>query len=103
MSGYIRVCSKDEILEGEPRSFELPSGERVAVFRLADDFYAIGDKCSHGNASLSDGWQERDVIECPFHGGSFNIKTGQAVSFPCIEPVTTYKVKLDGDSLLISA
>jgi len=102
MREYVRVCCTDEISEGEPRCFELPDGNRIAVFRLGDDFYATSDKCTHGNASLSDGWQEKDVIECPFHGGSFNIKTGKAVNFPCIEPVRTYDVKLKGDALLIA-
>lgn len=102
MNQYVRVCNKDDISEGEPCRFELPNGEKVSVFRLGDEFYATSDKCTHGNASLSEGWQKNDVIECPFHGGAFNIRTGEAVSFPCIEPVRTYDVKLDGDALLVA-
>lgn len=101
MTEYFMVCRSDEISQGEPRCFELPDGIKVALFKIDEEFCAIDDKCTHGNASLSDGWQEGDVIECPFHGGSFNVRTGEPVSFPCVEPVRTYQVKLDGDMIAI--
>jgi nitrite reductase/ring-hydroxylating ferredoxin subunit len=101
MTEYFIACRSNEILQGEPRCFELPNGTRIALFKIDDEIYAIDDKCTHGSASLSEGWQEAGVIECPFHGGSFNIRTGQPVSFPCVEPVRTYEVKLDGDTVAI--
>lgn len=102
MTEFIRACGTNDVSEGEPLLHEMPDGRRVAIFKLDDEIYAIDDKCTHGNASLSDGWQDGGVIECPFHGGSFDIRTGEAVSFPCVDPVASYAVRLDGDSVMIA-
>ena len=102
MSEYMHLCGSDEVMEGEPRRFELPNGSAIALFRLGDDVFAIDDKCTHGNASLSDGWQEGEVIECPFHGGSFNITSGAAVNFPCVEAVQTYELKIEEGQISVA-
>lgn len=98
---WINLCNIDEVVEGEPRSFDLPDGRKIAVLRSGEEVFAIDDKCTHGNASLSDGWQEGEIIECPFHGGSFNIRDGNAVNFPCVDPVRTYPVQLSGIVIMI--
>ena len=66
------------------------AGLIVAVFNLDGEFYVTDDSCTHGPGSLSEGYVDGDVIECNFHNGQFNIKTGEVVSPPCMIPIKTY-------------
>ena len=71
---------------------------RVAVFRIGEDVYAIGDRCSHAEASLSEGEVFDCLVECPRHGSEFDLRTGQALSLPATKPVAVYEVRVeDGD------
>ena len=64
-------------------------GVAVAVVRIDDDVYAIGDVCSHANVSLSEGevWCDEREIECPKHGSTFSLETGEPVTLPATQPV----------------
>lgn len=71
----------------------------VALVRLANEFFVIDDTCTHGEASLSDGEIVNGDIECPFHSGCFDIRTGAVTAFPCTKALTVYPVKVDGDEV----
>jgi 3-phenylpropionate/trans-cinnamate dioxygenase ferredoxin subunit len=93
------VCALDELAPGAARRFEI-DGVAVAVVRIDDDVYAIGDVCSHANVSLSGGevWCDEREIECPKHGSMFDLITGEAVTLPATQPVPVYSVSvIDGD------
>ena len=85
------------------RCFDV-DGHRIAVVRIGDDFYAIGDTCSHANFSLSEGdvWADEREIECPKHGSTFSLETGEPKTLPATQPVPVYKVRVDGDDVLVS-
>ena len=90
----IRVCCLDNVAAGNAVKFE--HGElTIAIFNVAGEFYATDDACTHGPGSLSQGELYGDVIECNFHGGQFNVRTGQVVGPPCLISVKTYKVTVD--------
>ena len=93
------VCSLDELAPGAARRFEI-DGVAVAVVRIDDDVYAIGDVCSHANVSLSGGevWCDEREIECPKHGSMFDLTTGEAVTLPATQPVPVYSASvIDGN------
>jgi len=69
------------------------AGERIAVFRDGERFYAVGDRCSHAEASLSEGEVFDGEVECPRHGSVFDLVTGAARSLPATRPVPTYPVR----------
>lgn len=72
--------------------------ERIAVFRIDDAAYAIADRCSHAEASLSEGDVFDTEVECPRHGAVFDITTGQPLTLPATKPVATYATEIvDGD------
>ena len=73
----------------------------IALFNLAGTFYAIDGICTHGAARLAEGYVEGELIECPQHAGTFEIKTGRAVDIPCTVDVARYEVKVEGDTVLI--
>jgi 3-phenylpropionate/trans-cinnamate dioxygenase ferredoxin component len=75
---------------------------RIAVFRFDDTFYAIGDQCSHAEASLAEGEVFDGSVECPRHGAEFSLETGAPESLPATKPVPVYEVKVvDGDVMLV--
>lgn len=64
----------------------------------AGEIFAIGDTCTHGDISLSEGFVEGETIECWAHGSHFSLRTGEALTLPAYEPVPVYRVTIvDGD------
>jgi nitrite reductase/ring-hydroxylating ferredoxin subunit len=93
MSGAKRIelCSTDEVAPGAALKVET-EGLTLAVFNVGGEFFVTDDLCTHGPGSLSEGYIEDDVVECNFHNGQFNIRTGEVVSPPCMVAVKTYPV-----------
>lgn len=85
----IQVCSVGDVAPGEALKVET-AGLTLAVFNLDGVYYVTDDACTHGPGSLSEGCVDGDHIECNFHQGVFNIKTGEVVQPPCMIPVKTY-------------
>lgn len=75
------------------------NGLNLALYVVDGEYFATADLCTHGNASLADGYLDGDLIECPLHQGTFNVKTGEAVDAPCSVAVRTFPVKLENDVL----
>lgn len=91
---FIKACCVDELASGSILRAELHDGTPVAVYRIGDEFFATSDYCTHGIASLSEGELTGDIIECPFHGGAFNCRTGLPVEAPCTVPLQCYAVEV---------
>jgi nitrite reductase/ring-hydroxylating ferredoxin subunit len=87
----IELCSTDDVAPGAALKVET-EGLTLAVFNLGGEFFVTDDLCTHGPGSLSEGYIEDDVVECNFHNGQFNIRTGEVVSPPCMVPIKTYPV-----------
>ncbi|HEX2038952.1 MAG TPA: non-heme iron oxygenase ferredoxin subunit [Acidimicrobiales bacterium] len=88
-----------ELEPGTARRFDA-AGHRICVVRIGDDVYAIGDRCSHADVSLSEGEVLADEveIECWKHGSTFDLKTGEPQSLPATKPVPVYDVQVvDGE------
>jgi len=102
MGERVVLCRRDDLAPGEARRFDV-AGHRVALVRIEDDFYAIGDRCSHEDYSLSEGevWTDEREIECPRHGSTFDLVTGEPCSLPATKPVPVYDVEVDGDEVAV--
>jgi 3-phenylpropionate/trans-cinnamate dioxygenase ferredoxin component len=102
MSGRTVLCRRDDLGSGEARRFEV-GDLRIALVRIGDYFYAIGDRCSHEDFSLAEGevWAEECELECPKHGSTFDLRTGEPCSLPATRPVPTYEVELDGEDVAV--
>lgn len=97
---FTRVMEASDVQEGHPALIVLGDTE-VAVFRVDDEFFAIDDLCSHAEASLAEGDQYGYIIECPRHGGRFDVRTGKAMHFPAFSPVRTFPVKVEDGAVYI--
>lgn len=75
---------------------------RVALFRVEDDVYAIGDRCSHAEASLAEGEVFDAAVECPRHGSEFDLKTGEPSSLPATSPVPVYEVTVEDGTVYLT-
>lgn len=68
---------------------------RIALFRTGDVVHAIGDRCSHAEASLSEGELFEGEVECPRHGSPFDLETGRPGALPATNPVPVYPATVE--------
>lgn len=99
----IAVGRIDDFPVGSVRRVDRPGAAPLAVFHVAEGVFATEDTCTHGIASLSEGTLDGDVIECPFHGGAFNVRTGCAESAPCAVPLKTFDVVVRDGTIFVGA
>ncbi|MEW5007772.1 non-heme iron oxygenase ferredoxin subunit [Cycloclasticus sp. 46_83_sub15_T18] len=98
MSELIVLCKTNEVEEDTPLSVSPENFPMLAVYEHEGEYFVTDNLCTHGMAVLTDGYQDGEEIECPFHGGAFSIKTGEGTSPPCFTPIKTYSVTVvDGD------
>ena len=99
----VTVCSIGDVESGAARRFDV-DGHRLCIVRLGDDWYVVGDECSHEDYSLSEGdvWEDECEIECPKHGSTFSLKTGEPQTLPATKPVPVYTVRVDGDDVVVT-
>jgi nitrite reductase/ring-hydroxylating ferredoxin subunit len=96
----LALCAVDDVGAGEVRKVEA-GGLMLAVFNIDGLFYVTDDACTHGPGSLSEGYIEGDQVECNFHQGVFNIRTGAVVSPPCVIPVKTYPAVVENGTVYL--
>jgi nitrite reductase/ring-hydroxylating ferredoxin subunit len=100
MPPRVELCKVEDIDVGEVRRIEA-AGLALAVYNLAGQFYATDDACTHGPGQLSEGFVDGDTIECNFHQGRFDIRTGECVGPPCMIPVKTYRTTVENGRVFI--
>lgn len=101
----IKVASVSEVEEGEAiviSSDVTGTDDDIALFHAEDgEWYALGDTCTHEQASLADGWIEGAEVECPLHSAKFCLRTGAALCMPATVPAQTYPVSVRGDEVFL--
>jgi 3-phenylpropionate/trans-cinnamate dioxygenase ferredoxin subunit len=101
MKQAVKVANKEDL---SPDTIKLVKvGEfDIALCRCGDNFYALGNTCSHQEAPLNEGSIIDGQLECPWHGARFDLKTGAATCLPAVAGVPTYEVELRGDEVWVS-
>jgi p-cumate 2,3-dioxygenase ferredoxin subunit len=95
MSQLAMLCPESELAEGQIRAEFLPNGTVIALYRAGGQLFATDDTCTHGAASLSeDGTLHGHEVECSWHFGRFDIRTGAACASPCQVALRTYAVSV---------
>lgn len=92
--------SYSQLEQSKPVRLE-KNGQSICVTRIGDEVFAIGDTCTHSDASLSEGDITGTRIECWLHGAEFDLRTGVALTLPAVEPVKSYPVRIEADSVTI--
>ncbi|MCR2800714.1 MULTISPECIES: non-heme iron oxygenase ferredoxin subunit [unclassified Microbacterium] len=96
-----RVCALSELEQDSARRVEVDGVPIALVLDSNGEVHAIGDTCTHGDISLSEGFVEGETLECWAHGSAFSLLTGRPLNLPAYEPVPVYVVQIDGDDVLI--
>lgn len=99
---YLSLCKSSEVAPGQVIKVE-KDGMTLAVFNIDGEFFVTDDACTHGPGSLSEGEISGEIVECDFHNGAFNIRTGEVVTPPCMIPLKTYKTRLNAGEISIEA
>ncbi len=96
-----RACGVQDVAVSAAVKVEL-DGVAIAIVKdSAGEIHAVGDTCTHGEISLSEGFVEGDTIECWAHGSQFALRTGKPLNLPAYEPVPVFPVTIDGDDVLV--
>lgn len=97
-----RLCAVEDVKSGESKRFDV-GRHRIALVRIGDDFYAIGDECSHEDYSLSEGevFEDECTIECWKHGSTFSLTTGAPQSLPATKPVPVYTLDVEDGAVFV--
>jgi naphthalene 1,2-dioxygenase system ferredoxin subunit len=97
---FERVASMDAVPPGKVVPVAV-RGRRLALYNVGGTLYATEDRCTHAEAQLSDGFLEGEEIECPLHQGRFHVPSGRALCLPATEDVATFRVRVEGDDVLV--
>lgn len=100
MPPRLELCKVDEVNVGEVRRVEA-GGMALAVYNVDGEFFVTDDSCTHGPGLMSEGFLEGDVIECNFHQGKFNVRSGAVVAPPCMVPLRTYRVVVEAGRVYV--
>lgn len=98
----IRLCAASDVPDGEIIRVDLGDGRALAIYHFDGEFFATDDLCTHGEASLSEGEIEDGKILCPFHLGSFDIRTGAPAAAPCSVAIKTYAVAIESGDVVLA-
>lgn len=97
-----RAARLAELETGLPMAVTLPDGQRICLIKDGERVYAVADRCTHKDFALSGG----DIVgpcilECPWHGARYDIRTGKVVMGPATEDLPTYSVRVVGDEIFV--
>lgn len=99
----MKVAKVSEVEEGKIKGVTV-NGERIALYNIGGGIFATSNVCTHAACSLAENGvigEDGEIVECMCHGSHFNIKTGEVTSPPAFEPLKTYKVKVEGQYVLV--
>ena len=97
---WVTVAARSALKPGEVLGVQ--QGELdIALYEVEGAIYATDNQCTHAFAYLSDGWLDGDIIECPLHGGRFEIKTGKGLGPPIDCDIKVFPVRVDGDNIQV--
>lgn len=102
MTEFVKVAKVEDIPPGERLWYDFEE-ETVVIFNVEGQFYCIADVCTHDGGPLEEGELEGHEVECPRHGAHFDIRTGEALSFPAVTPVPSYQVKVEDGYIYVES
>ncbi|MCH8196385.1 MAG: non-heme iron oxygenase ferredoxin subunit [Chloroflexi bacterium] len=100
MAEYIKVAKVSDVPEGEVIGVDV--GEtRIAIANVGGSLYAFGAECTHMGGPLDEGFLEENLLQCPWHAGTFDVAKGEAVDAPASGTIPTFPVRVQGDDIEI--
>jgi nitrite reductase/ring-hydroxylating ferredoxin subunit len=100
MAKLVKIAKVKDVPPGQAAAYKV-EGKRIALYNVDGTFYATGDTCTHWAAPLAEGKIRGTEIVCPWHGGAFDLKTGNATCGPAVKPVACFRVVVEGDDVQV--
>lgn len=97
----MKALDQSDLVQDQAVRVELDGIPIAVVLDSQGEIHAIGDTCSHGQISLSEGFVEGDTLECWAHGSAFSLRTGIPQNLPAYEPVPVYVVEIEDGAVYI--
>lgn len=101
MAAFVKVASVSDVPLGEMMIVDL-DGQEIVIANLGGEFVAFQNECTHRGGPLGEGLLVDGTVECPFHAGQFDVRTGEAISPPPTEPINTYPVQVEDGEIRVS-
>lgn len=102
MGDFVKAAVVNDIPEGSMTKLVV-KGEKIALSKINNEFYAISDTCSHDECSLSEqGFLDGKVVTCGCHGATFDVTNGKVLSLPAVISVKSYPTRVVGSEVQIS-
>ncbi|MCI0478019.1 MAG: non-heme iron oxygenase ferredoxin subunit [Anaerolineales bacterium] len=101
MGEYVTVATVNDVKKGKVKTFVV-NGKRIALCNVQGTFFATQDLCTHDGGPLGEGELWDYNIECPRHGGRFDVRTGQVTALPPMFPIKTFPVRVEGDNIQVA-
>jgi glycine betaine catabolism B len=97
---FVKVAKTEDIQVSQMMAVEV-NDERICLANVNGKYYAIGNVCTHMGGPLAEGKLEDYIVQCPWHGSRFDIRSGKVVRPPAMKPEPTYEVKVENNDILI--
>lgn len=97
---FVKVCAIKDIKPGQAKEFTV-QGKSIALFNVDGEFYCTEGKCNHAGGPLAEGDRDGYQVTCPWHGACFDVRNGKDLSPPASGPLPSYKVKVEGENVMM--
>jgi glycine betaine catabolism B len=97
---FVKVAETEDVQVSQMMAVEI-NDEKICLANVNGKYYAIGNVCTHMGGPLADGKLEEYIVQCPWHGSRFDIRSGEVVRPPAMKPESTYEVKVENNDILI--
>ena len=98
MAEFVKVAMTNELEPGQARLVEV-KGKKVALFNVDGQFFALDNTCTHKGGPLAEGKCSGHEVTCPWHGATFDVRTGEVVGPPAQRAVACYGVRVTGTEI----
>lgn len=100
MAELKKVATVADVPAGTAKAVNV-DGKKIALFNINGSFFAIDDTCTHRGGPLSEGDVEEFKVTCPWHGATYDVKTGKVLGPPAAQGVARYNVTVEGSDIKI--
>jgi len=96
----VEVAAESDVQEGQAKCVSA-GGRPLALYKVDGQVYCLDGRCTHLGGPLCEGDLDKFVVQCPWHGSRFDVRTGQVVGPPARKPVRFYPVRIDGGKIWV--